>query len=97
PSPPNDSTTLRNLIPPNRKRVYDVRRVIDELLDDVLELRHGFGHGIVTALARQDGKPLGVIANDPHHLGGAIDAHGADKAARFMQLRDAFALPILSL
>ncbi len=63
----------------------------------MLELRRGFGLGIVTALARHDGKPLGVIANDPSHLGGAIDAHGADKAARFMQLCDAFGLPLLFL
>lgn len=92
-----DQAPLRNLIPTNRKRVYDVRKVIDALLDDVFELRRGFGLGIVTALARVDGKPLGVIANDPTHLGGAIDAHGADKAARFMQLCDAFGLPILLL
>ena len=71
--------------------------MIDALLDDVLELRRGFGLGIVTSLARLDGKPLGVIANDPTHLGGAIDAHGADKAARFMQLCDAFDLPVLQL
>jgi acetyl-CoA carboxylase carboxyltransferase component len=71
--------------------------VIDCLLHDVLELRRGFGHGIVTALARLEGRPLGVIANDPTHLGGAIDAHGADKAARFMQLCDAFGLPIAFL
>ncbi len=77
--------------------MYDVRAVVDALLDDVLELRRGFGHGMVTALARVDGKPLGVLANDPHHLGGAIDAHAADKAARFMQLCDAFSLPILML
>jgi len=96
-APPRDPVVLRELIPPNRKRVYDVRAVIDALLDDVLELRRGFGLGIVTALARQDGRPLGVIANDPAHLGGAIDAHAADKAARFMQLCDAFALPILFL
>jgi acetyl-CoA carboxylase carboxyltransferase component len=94
---PRDQEALRNLIPTNRKRVYDIRKVIDTLLDDVLELRRGFGLGIVTALARVDGKPLGVIANDPTHLGGAIDAHGADKAARFMQLCDAFDLPILQL
>jgi acetyl-CoA carboxylase carboxyltransferase component len=92
-----DQTALRNLIPTNRKRVYDIRKVIDALLDDVFEIRRGFGLGIVTALARIDGKPLGVIANDPTHLGGAIDAHGADKAARFMQLCDAFDLPILQL
>jgi len=97
PGEPRDPAGLRDLIPTNRKRAYDVRRVIDALLDDVFELRRGFGLGIVTALARVDGKPLGVIANDPTHLGGAIDAHGADKAARFMQLCDAFALPILFL
>ncbi|HTX45632.1 MAG TPA: carboxyl transferase domain-containing protein, partial [Solirubrobacteraceae bacterium] len=97
PSSPLDETALRDLIPVNRKRAYDVRAVIDALLDDVLELRRGFGLGIVTALARLDGKPLGVIANDPRHLGGAIDAHGADKAARFMQLCEAFSLPLLML
>jgi acetyl-CoA carboxylase carboxyltransferase component len=97
PQTPRDQAPLRNLIPTNRKRIYDVRAVIHALLDDVLELRRGFGHGMVTALARVDGRPLGVIANDPSHLGGAIDAHAADKAARFMQLCDAFELPILSL
>ncbi len=92
-----DQRPLRHLIPTNRKRIYDVRAVIDALLDDVLELRRGFGLGMVTALARLEGKSLGVIANDPSHLGGAIDAHGADKASRFMQLCDAFELPILFL
>jgi acetyl-CoA carboxylase carboxyltransferase component len=91
------STGLRDLIPANRKRIYDVRRVIDALLDDVLELRAGWGPGIITALARHDQRSLGVIANNPAHLGGAIDADGADKAARFMQLCDAHRLPILFL
>ena len=98
PTAPGDPGALRDLIPTNRKRIYDIRSVIDTLLDDVLELRRGFGSGIVTALARADnGRPLGVIANNPAHLGGAIDADGADKAARFMQLCDAFALPLLFL
>jgi acetyl-CoA carboxylase carboxyltransferase component len=92
-----DQTALRDLVPANRKRVYDVRAVIETLTDDHLELRRGFAAGIVTALAHVDGHPLGVIANDPAHLGGAIDAVGADKAARFMQLCDAFALPLLLL
>jgi acetyl-CoA carboxylase carboxyltransferase component len=94
-----DQTVLRGLIPEQRKRVYEVRRVIETLFDEgsVLELRDGFGAGIVTALARLDGRPLGILANDPAHLGGAIDADGADKAARFMQLCDAFDLPILFL
>ena len=97
PAQPQDQRALRHLIPTNRKRIYDVRAVIDQLLDDVLELRRGFGLGMVTALARVNGKPLGVIANDPTHLGGAIDAHGADKASRFMQLCDSFDLPLLFL
>jgi acetyl-CoA carboxylase carboxyltransferase component len=98
PGTPHDPDALRDLIPPNRKRIYDIRTVIAALLDDVLELRAGFGAGIVTALARaENGRPLGVIANNPQHLGGAIDADGADKAARFMQLCDAFELPLLFL
>jgi len=98
PEAPSDPNALRHLIPSNRKRAYDVRAVIDTLLGDVLELRRGFGAGIVTALARgENGRPLGVIANNPNHLGGAIDSDGADKAARFMQLCDAFGLPILFL
>jgi acetyl-CoA carboxylase carboxyltransferase component len=90
---------LRTLIPENRKRVYDVRRVLDTLFDEgsVLELRRGFGRGVITALTRLDGRPLGVVANDPTHLGGAIDADGADKGARFLGLCDAFDLPVLFL
>ena len=95
PSP--DQAGLRDLIPTNRKRVYAIRAVIETLADDHLELRRGFARGIVTALARIDGRALGIIANDPAHLGGAIDADGADKAARFMQLCDAHGLPILFL
>jgi len=99
PVAPADQRVLRHLIPEQRKRVYDVRRVVDGLFDagSVLELRRGFGLGMVTALARVDGRPLGVVANDPSHLGGAIDAHGADKATRFLQLCDAFDLPVLFL
>jgi acetyl-CoA carboxylase carboxyltransferase component len=94
-----DQRMLRQLVPLERKRVYEVRRVLQALCDEdsVLELRQGFGLGVVTALARVDGRPLGVLANDPAHLGGAIDAHAADKAARFMQLCDAFDLPVLLL
>jgi acetyl-CoA carboxylase carboxyltransferase component len=93
----HDPAALRDLIPANRKRIYDIRTVIVALCDDTLELRRGFAAGMVTALARIDGRPLGVIANNPAHLGGAIDADGADKAARFMQLCDAYGLPLLML
>jgi acetyl-CoA carboxylase carboxyltransferase component len=94
-----DPRLLRHVIPENRLRVYDVRRVIDGICDvgSVLELRRAFGRGMVTALARIDGLPLGVIANNPTHLSGAIDSDGADKATRFMQLCDAFDLPIVFL
>jgi acetyl-CoA carboxylase carboxyltransferase component len=94
-----DQELLREAIPEQRKRVYDVRRVIAGLFDEgsVLEIRDGFGAGMVTALARHEGHALGVVANVPTHLGGAIDADGADKAARFMQLCDAFELPVLLL
>jgi acetyl-CoA carboxylase carboxyltransferase component len=94
-----DQELLREAIPEQRKRVYDIRRVVDGLFDEgsVLELRDGFAPGMLTALARLDGRPLGVVANDPTHLGGAIDADGADKASRFLQLCDAFELPALFL
>jgi acetyl-CoA carboxylase carboxyltransferase component len=94
-----DQRLLRSAIPENRLRVYDVHAVIDTMCDtgSVLELRPQFGVGIVTALVRIEGRPLGIIANNPVHLGGAIDSDGADKAARFMQLCDAFDLPILFL
>jgi acetyl-CoA carboxylase carboxyltransferase component len=99
PAAVSDQELLRELIPEQRKRVYEVRRVVETLFDEgsVLELRDGFGPGMLTALARVDGRPLGVVANDPTHLGGAIDADGADKAARFVALCDAFELPVLFL
>ncbi|HEV7937068.1 MAG TPA: carboxyl transferase domain-containing protein [Solirubrobacteraceae bacterium] len=94
-----DQSLLRNIVPEQRKRAYEVRKVLHGLCDEdsVLELRDGFGAGMVTALARIEGEPLGVVANDPSHLGGAIDADAADKAARFLQLCDAFGLPVLFL
>ncbi|MCX6001463.1 MAG: carbamoyl-phosphate synthase large subunit, partial [Chloroflexi bacterium] len=94
-----DQRRLRWLIPENRLRVYDVRAVIENLADtgSVLELRPQFGPGMVTSLARIEGRPLGVMANDPRHMGGAIEAEDADKAARFMQLCNVHRLPILSL
>jgi acetyl-CoA carboxylase carboxyltransferase component len=94
-----DQRLLRASIPENRLRIYDVRAVLATLADigSVLELRRDFGLGMVTALARIEGQPVGVIANNPTHLAGAIDSPGADKASRFMQLCDAFDIPILFL
>jgi acetyl/propionyl-CoA carboxylase alpha subunit/acetyl-CoA carboxylase carboxyltransferase component len=94
-----DQRLLRRAIPENRLRIYDVRDVIATLCDDgsVLEIRRAFGAGMVTALARIEGKPFGIVANNPVHLAGAIDSDGSDKAARFLQLCDAFDLPVLFL
>lgn len=94
-----DPRALRHVVPENRLRVYDVRAAMRGVADtgSLLELRAGFGAGIVTALARIEGKPVGLMANNPHHLGGAIDVEAADKSARFMQLCNAHGLPIVSL
>ncbi len=94
-----DQRKLRHLVPENRVRAYEVREIIDTLFDSdsVLEIRKEFGLGIITSLARIEGIPVGVIANNPSHLGGAIDSDAADKASRFMQLCDAFGLPIINL
>lgn len=94
-----DQRLLRRIIPENRLRMYNVREVIETLADtgSVLELRRHFGHGMVTAFIRIEGRPVGVVANNPAHLAGAIDSDGSDKAARFLQLCDAFDIPVLFL
>ncbi|UJJ30276.1 carboxyl transferase domain-containing protein [Halopseudomonas maritima] len=94
-----DQRELRHLIPENRLRVYDIRKVIETLADrdSVLELRREFAPGLITALIRIEGRAFGLIANNPMHLGGAIDAVSGDKAARFMQLCQAHGLPMVSL
>lgn len=94
-----DQRLLRKTIPENRKRAYDVRIIIKNLADtgSVLELREQFGIGIVTAFIRIEGHPFGLTANNSMHLGGAIDSDAADKASRFMQLCDAFNIPLITL
>jgi acetyl/propionyl-CoA carboxylase alpha subunit/acetyl-CoA carboxylase carboxyltransferase component len=94
-----DQRHLRHAVPENRLRLYNMRQIIDTIADtgSVLEIREKFGIGLITAFIRVEGKPLGVIANNPHHLAGAIDSNGADKGARFLQLCDAFDIPVLSL
>ena len=94
-----DQRRLRHVVPEDRLRTYDVRRVIEVLADEgsVLELKRDFGPGMVTAFIRIEGRPIGLVANNPVHLAGAVDSDGADKAARFMQICDAFDIPILCL
>ena len=95
----SDQRELRHVIPEDRKRGYDVHRVIHGMFDtgSVLELRRDFGLGMVTAFARVEGRPVGVVANNPDHLAGAIDSDGSDKGARFLQLCDAFDIPVVTL
>ena len=94
-----DQRRLRHIVPENRLRLYDMKEIIYTIADEgsVLEIREKFGIGIITAFIRVEGKPIGVIANNPHHLAGAIDSDGSDKGARFLQLCDAFDIPVLSL
>jgi len=94
-----DQRKLRHVIPENRLRIYDVRQVIEAMFDtdSVLELRADFGLGMITSLARIEGRTVGVVANNPAHLAGAITSDGADKASRFMQLCEAFGIPIVFL
>ena len=94
-----DDSALRDVVPERRRRAYDVHAAIDGIADagSVTYLREEFARPMVTALARIEGRAVGVIANNPIHLAGAITSDGADKAARFMGLCDAFGLPIVSL
>jgi len=95
----HEQRVLRHAVPEDRKRLYDMRHIVHTIADtgSVLELREKFGIGIITALARIEGRPIGVLANNPHHLAGAIDSDGSDKGARFMHLCDAFDIPVLNL
>ncbi len=95
----HDQRHLRHVVPENRLRLYDMKEIIHTIADkdSVLEIREKFGIGVITAFIRVEGRPMGVIANNPHHLAGAIDSDGADKGARFIQLCDAFDIPVLSL
>ena len=95
----SDQTKLRGIIPENRRRTYQVHQAIAVIADEdsFIELRSGYGRGVITGFIRLEGKPLGLIANNCMHLGGAVDAEAAEKTSRFLQLCDAYELPILSL
>ena len=94
-----DQRRLRHIVPENRLRLYNMKDIVYTIADvgSVLEIREKFGVGVITAFIRVEGQPMGVIANNPHHLAGAIDSDAADKGARFIQLCDAFDIPVLSL
>lgn len=94
-----DQSALRGLVPERERRAYDPRPIITTLADEgsVTFLRERFAPEMVTALIRIEGRPVGVVCNDTRHLAGAITSDAADKAARFLQLCDAFEMPVVSL
>ncbi|MGV0798150.1 carboxyl transferase domain-containing protein, partial [Mycolicibacterium elephantis] len=94
-----DQTRLRTIVPERARRAYQVAPIIETLADEgsVTFLRPKFAPEMVTALARIDGRPVGVLANNTMVMAGAITAAAADKAARFLQLCDAFGLPVVSM
>jgi acetyl-CoA carboxylase carboxyltransferase component len=99
PGPVPDQSHLRELVPERQRRAYDPRLILETIADQgsVTFLRERFAPEMVTALARIEGRPVGVIANDTRHVAGAITGPAADKAARLLQLCDAFGLPVVSL
>lgn len=94
-----DQDGLRQALPADRRYAYKIRPIIEQLVDQgsFLELQRAYGGSVITGLARLEGRPVGLLANDPKVLGGAIDADAAAKASRFLRLLDAFGLPVLSL
>src|SRR5579875_161534 len=101
--PPDDDPQRREeellrIIPRNRRRPYDARRLLRLILDhdSLYELSPDYGPSLITALARLNGYSVGVLANDPHHLGGALDAAAAEKLTRFVDFCDTFHLPVVN-
>ncbi len=94
-----DQDALRDIIPEDRRWAYPVRKVIETIADtgSFLELQRIYGRSIITGFSRLEGRPVALIANDCQQMGGAVDAQASEKAARFLQICDAFKLPILSL
>ena len=99
PGPAPDQAALREIVPERERRAYRVVPIIETLADEgsVTVLRERFARELVTAFARIEGRPVGVIANDTMHMAGAVTSDASDKAARFLQLCDSFGIPVLSL
>jgi acetyl-CoA carboxylase carboxyltransferase component len=96
--PGRTETSLRSIVPRSRRQVYDVRRLVGSVVDhgSLFEMGRGFGGSVVTALARLDGWPVGVVASDPRIYGGGMTAAASDKLARFVDFADAFHLPVVN-
>ena len=99
PGPEPDQSRLRELVPERKRRAYDPRPIVETLADEgsVTFLRERFAPEMVTALARIEGRPVGIIANNTLLMAGAVTSDATDKAARLLQLCDAFGLPVVSL
>jgi acetyl-CoA carboxylase carboxyltransferase component len=87
------------VVPQEQRRVYDVRDVLERIVDrgSLLELWPRWARNVVTAFARLEGRPVAIVANQPHHLGGVLDAVGSEKAARFVSFCDSFGLPLIAV
>jgi len=87
------------VVPANPRRAYDVRDALRAIVDgeSLVELCPRWARNIVTALARLDGRPVGIVANQPHFLGGVLDAEGSEKAARFVSFCDSFGVPLIAV
>lgn len=98
-SPDRRCEALLDLIPTDSARAYDMRSVIAELVDDCesMEIHEHWAPNVVCALARLDGQVVGIVANQPAALAGALDIHASEKAARFVQMCDAFHIPLVTL
>ncbi|MGA4995750.1 acyl-CoA carboxylase subunit beta [Nonomuraea bangladeshensis] len=98
-APDRTAPELRELVPRERRRPYDMRRALDLVFDtgSVLELGRRFAPSVITALARLDGRPVAVLASDPRVYGGGMTAQGSDKLARFVDLAETFHLPVVHL
>jgi len=91
--------SLLDLLPENPRRAYDMYKLISAVVDhgEILDIKPRWARAMITCLARIGGRPVGVVANQPNHMGGILDVDTADKAARFMQICDAFNVPLVFL
>jgi acetyl-CoA carboxylase carboxyltransferase component len=97
--PERRDEALLSLVPRDRRKPYDVRKLLALVMDrgSIFEMGRYFGRPLLTALARLDGVPVGVMANDPRQLAGSIDADASDKMVRFVDLCDTFHLPVVNI
>ena len=93
------SHLLEEIVPENQRRTYDIKQVIDTIFDKetFFEIHERFAKNVVVGLARLEGKVVGVVANQPKHLGGSLDVDASDKAARFIRFCDSFNIPLITL